>query len=120
MAKDMHTDYEFDATGQSLGRLASTVASILSGKNDPGSRKNLVPGVKVVIKNARHLAVSEKKKREKIYGRYTGYPGGLKHTSLSQMATRSGYSEVLRRAVRGMLPRNRLRVIKMKNLVISE
>lgn len=115
-----NADYEFDATGQSLGRLASTVASILSGKADPKSRPNLVSKVRVVIKNARHLAVSEKKKREKTYGRYTGYPSGLKHASLSQVVARKGYGEALRRAVRGMLPRNRLRAIKMKNLVISE
>ncbi len=117
---DTKTHYEFDATGKSLGRLASTVASILSGKADPTSKPNLVTNVKVVIKNAQHLAVSEKAKREKTYTRYTGYPGGLKHKSLSQVAEQHGYSEILRRAVQGMLPRNRLRGTKMKNLVISE
>ena len=117
---DTKTNYEFDATGKSLGRLASTVASILSGKSDPASKPHLATNVTVVVKNARHLAISEKIKKEKIYTRYTGYPGGLKHASLSQVTARKGYSEVFRRAVQGMLPRNRLRGIKMKNLVISE
>ena len=94
-----------DANGQKIGRLASQIASYLMGKHKP----NFTPGVKmgdfVVVVNAAHLAIPAKKMIEKNYYHHSGFPGGLKETSLKEMM-RTYPDRVIRNAVWGMLPHN--------------
>ena len=112
--------FEIDAAGKPLGRLATEVATILMGKNTPEFERHLSSGHKVTVINASQLAISPKKMEEKIYTRYSGYPGGLKKENMSQVLDKKGVEEVLRRAVYGMLPGNKLRKIMMKNLEIKK
>ena len=105
-----------DATDKRIGRLASHIADILNGKNTPSYAPNKVPNVTVEVDNVSQMRIEEKKKAGKIYDRYTGYFGGRREVSLGQVIAKKGYAEVLRRAVYGMLPGNRLRAVKMKKI----
>jgi large subunit ribosomal protein L13 len=113
-------EFTIDATGKKLGRVATEAASILMGKNDPSFEKHTVSGNKVVITNAAKADISEKKKSEKKYGKYSGYPGGLRFETLGDVIEKKGYGEVFARAVYGMLPGNKLRAKIMKNLTVTE
>lgn len=112
--------YTLDATGQSLGRLASEAASILLGKKSPHYKQNEVLPVEVTIVNASKLAMTEKRIAGKDYTHYTGYPGGLRTTSMAMLIEKKGIGEVLRKAVDGMIPRNKLRKERMKRLTITD
>ena len=112
--------YTLDATGQSLGRLASEAASILLGKKSVHYRQNEVLPIEVVITNASKLAMTERRIANKEYTHYTGYPGGLRTTSMAMMMDKKGISEVLRKTVDGMIPRNKLRKERMKRLTITD
>jgi large subunit ribosomal protein L13 len=96
-----------DATDKTVGRLASVIASTLRGKNNPAFSPHLDCGDFVVVINARHVRFSGNKLQDKIYYRHTEYPGGIRSTSAEQMLA-SKPEEVLRLAVEGMLPKNRL------------
>ena len=96
-----------DADGENLGRLASVIAETLSGKRSPWFTRHCDTGDFVVVVNAEKIAVTGKKLQEKRYYRHSGYPGGLKSRTLAEQLARRP-EEVLRMAVRGMLPRNRL------------
>ncbi len=96
-----------DATGQTLGRLASHVAGLLLGKHKPSYSPHLDMGDFVVVVNAAKIRVTGHKAEDKIYYRHTGYMGGLKETTLAEMLQRRP-ERVLELAVRGMLPRNKL------------
>jgi len=96
-----------DATDKTVGRLASVIASALRGKNNPAFSPHLDCGDFVVVINARHVRFSGNKLQDKIYYRHTEYPGGIRSTSAEQMLA-SKPEEVLRLAVEGMLPKNRL------------
>ena len=96
-----------DATGQTLGRLSTEVAAILRGKHKPTYSPHLDMGDFVVVVNAEKVRVTGNKLQDKVYYRHTGYMGGLKETTLSDMLARKP-GRVLELAVRGMLPRNRL------------
>ncbi len=96
-----------DATDKIVGRLATGIAAVLRGKNNPAYSPNLDSGDFVVVVNAKHLRFSGKKLQDKIYYRHTEYPGGIRSTSAGQMLA-SKPEEVLRLAVEGMLPKNRL------------
>jgi len=109
-----------DARGKRLGRVATEVATILMGKDRPDAVRHQAASVKVTIEHASKLLIDERKRTQKTYQRYTGYPGGLRTQTLAQVAEGKGYAEVLRKAVYGMLPRNRLRAVRMKNLMIHE
>lgn len=109
-----------DATNKKLGRVASTAAKILMGKQKTVYAQNVVHGDAVTIINASKADINEKKLNEKRYERYSGYPGGLKTPSMSNVIKHRGYAEVFRLAVYGMLPNNRLRAIMMKKLTITE
>lgn len=109
-----------DASGKSLGRVASRAASLLMGKNSVKFRRNVRADVKVKIVNASKLSLSAKKTASKIYTRYSGYPGGLREEILSHLIARRGIAEALERAVGGMLPKNKLRAETMKRLVVEE
>lgn len=96
-----------DAEGRLLGRLASEVAQLLRGKHRPTFTPHMDNGDFVIIVNAAKIKVTGDKLRQKIYYRHSGYPGGLKETSLARMLeTRP--ERVLQAAVKGMLPHNRL------------
>ncbi len=109
-----------DAKDKKLGRIASEVASLLMGKDAPGFARNKVLDRKVTITNASKLAITPKKTREVVYTRYTGYPGGLKHETMEHAIAKKGHGELLKRAVRGMLPNNKLRPKMLQNLIIEE
>ncbi len=96
-----------DADGQTLGRLASEVANLLMGKHKPTYSRHLDMGDCVVVVNAEKIRVTGDKLRGKTYYRHTGYMGGIKETTLSDMLQRRP-RRVIELAVRGMLPRNRL------------
>lgn len=113
-------EHVIDATGKSFGRLASEVALLLRGKNSPTFRPNVAPTNKVVINNAGKIKMTGNKLGQKIYTRHSSYPGGLKSEVLEEVIEKKGASEVIRRAVYGMLPSNRLRKIMMSNLTINE
>jgi large subunit ribosomal protein L13 len=99
--------YVVDASGQTLGRLATAIADTLRGKNKPQYTPHVDTGDFVVVVNAEKIAVTGNKLDQKQYYRHSGYPGGLKQRSLREQLDRRP-TEVLRKAVKGMLPRNRL------------
>ena len=96
-----------DANGQTLGRLATQIADALRGKTKPEYTPHCDVGDFVVVVNAEKIAVTGNKRTEKMYYRHSGYPGGIKSRTLNDMLERRP-EEVLRLAVKGMLPRNRL------------
>ncbi len=96
-----------DATGLTLGRLATQIADLLRGKSKPEFTPHVDTGDFVVIINAEKIAVTGNKRAEKMYYRHSGYPGGLKERTLEEMLERRP-EEVIRKAVKGMLPKNRL------------
>jgi large subunit ribosomal protein L13 len=96
-----------DAEGQTLGRLATQIADALRGKRKPTYTPHIDTGDFVVVINAEKISVTGNKRAEKRYYRHSGYPGGLKSRTLNDMLERRP-EEVIRLAVRGMLPRNRL------------
>lgn len=106
-----------DATGQTLGRLASRVAAVLEGKHKPTWQPNLDAGDHVIVVNAAQVAVSGDKRETKIYYRHSGYPRGLRSESLGHLLERRP-EEVIRRAVRGMLARNRLGAQQLRHLKV--
>lgn len=99
--------YLIDADGRPLGRLATRVAITLRGKDSPLFTPHLDMGAYVVVINAAKVALSGKKLLSKKYYSYSGYPGGLKEVAVSKMLERHP-QRVIEKAVRGMLPRNRL------------
>ena len=99
--------YVIDAEGLVLGRLAALVANRLRGKHKPTFTPHMDCGDHIVVVNAEKVVLTGKKPQQKIYYHHTGYPGGIKERTLEQMLARRP-EEVIRRAVRGMLPRNRL------------
>ena len=96
-----------DATGLPLGRLASEVAKVLRGKHKPIYATHMDTGDHVVVINADKVAVTSEKAQQKIYYRHTGYPGGIKAETFASLLRRRPEA-VIERAVRGMLPKNRL------------
>ncbi len=97
-----------DASGQVLGRLATKVATLLTGKHKPGYARFLITGDHVIIINADKIRLTGRKLDQKIYYRHTGYPGGLKEVSARRMfETRP--ENVVQEAILGMLPKNKLR-----------
>jgi large subunit ribosomal protein L13 len=99
--------YIADATGQTLGRLASDIARVLRGKHKPTYTPNDDVGDYVIVINAGKLSFSGKQLSDKLYYRHSGYPGGLRKETLEQVLARHP-ERVLETAVRGMLPHNRL------------
>lgn len=113
------TEYKIDAAGKRLGQVATEAANYLIGKNSVNFVKNIAPDVLVTIENASQMDISDKKKTE-IYQSYSGYPGGRKEETLEHLGTRLGYAEVVKRTVKGMLPKNKLQSVRLKNLVVTE
>jgi large subunit ribosomal protein L13 len=109
--------YVVDATDQTLGRLASRVARVLEGKHKPTWTPNLDSGDHVIVINASRIAVTSDKLESKVYARHSGYPQGYKEETLGHLLARRP-EEVVRRAVKGMLPRNRLGAQQLRKLKI--
>jgi large subunit ribosomal protein L13 len=99
--------YVVDADGQTLGRLATQIADTLRGKGKPQYTPHVDTGDFVVVVNAEKIAVTGQKLDQKRYYRHSGYPGGIRSRTLREQLDRRP-TEVLRLAVKGMLPRNRL------------
>jgi large subunit ribosomal protein L13 len=99
--------YLVDAEGQTLGRLATQIADTLRGKRKPQYTPHVDTGDFVVVVNAEKIAVTGTKLDDKLYYRHSGYPGGLRSRPLRDELERRP-TEVIRKAVKGMLPRNRL------------
>ncbi len=109
--------YVVDAAGQNLGRLATQIATMLRGKHKATYTPHVDTGDFVVVVNAEKVAVTGKKMDEKLYYRHSGYPGGLRSRTLREQLDRQP-AEVLRKAVKGMLPRNRLSRAQLRKLKI--
>jgi large subunit ribosomal protein L13 len=109
--------YLVDAEGQTLGRLATRIADTLRGKTKAQYTPHVDTGDFVVVVNAEKIAVTGKKLDEKRYYRHSGYPGGLRSRTLREQLDRQP-AEVLRKAVKGMLPRNRLSRAQLTKLKI--
>jgi large subunit ribosomal protein L13 len=112
--------HTIDATAKVPGRIATQVAVILMGKDRTDFTRNKIPNVEVEVMNARLMKLEAKKLKDKAYYTHSLYPGGLKKESLSHVIETKGAKEVLRRAVYGMLPKNKLRPRMMKNLKIKD
>jgi large subunit ribosomal protein L13 len=112
--------YTIDADGQKLGRVASRAASILMGKNSVDFARHKAPDVRVEITNASKLSISEKHRENVRYARFSGYQGGLRFETLDALAKRRGYKEVVAHAVRGMIPKTKLRPGMLKRLIVKE
>jgi large subunit ribosomal protein L13 len=106
-----------DASNQTLGRLASRIARVLEGKHKPTYTSNLDSGDHVIVLNARRIAVTSDKLESKLYIRHSGYPRGLKQETLGHLLERRP-EEVIRRAVRGMLPRTKLGAQQLRKLKV--
>src|SRR3989344_5297141 len=110
------TKYTIDAKGRVPGRVATEVAVLLMGKNRTDFARNKIPLVDVEVLNSSELKLEAKKLKDKGYYRHSGYPGSLKKETMREVVEKKGSKEVLRRAVYGMLPKNKLRAQMMKNL----
>jgi large subunit ribosomal protein L13 len=106
-----------DATGKTLGRLATRIADVLRGKTKPEFTPHIDVGDFVIVVNAEKIAVTGKKREDKLYYRHSGYPGGLRSRTLGDMLERRP-EEVIRLAVKGMLPRTRLGRAQLRKLKI--
>lgn len=108
--------YIVDAEGQTLGRLATQLADTLRGKRKPDYTPHIDTGDFVVVINAEKIKVTGDKLNQKTYWRHSGYPGGIKSRTLSEMLEKQP-EEVIRKAVKGMMPRNKLsrqQLLKLK------
>jgi large subunit ribosomal protein L13 len=106
-----------DATDETLGRLATRIARVLEGKHKPSYTPNLDTGDHVIVLNAGKVAVSRDKRTSKVYARHSGYPHGYREETLGHLLERRP-EEVIRRAVKGMLPHNRLGAQQIRKLKI--
>jgi large subunit ribosomal protein L13 len=109
--------YVVDAEGQTLGRLATRIADTLRGKLKPEYTPHIDTGDFVVVVNAEKIVVTGNKLQDKRYYRHSGYPGGLRSRTLAEMLDRQP-EEVIRKAVKGMLPRNRLARAQLTKLKV--
>ena len=109
---------EIDATGQSLGRMATKIAMSLRGKDTADWTPNIIPDVQVVITNLDKIVFKGTKAQSKIYYKHTGFPGGMKERTLEESWARDK-KQVLRRVVRGMLPENRQRDVLLTHLIVK-
>ena len=109
--------YLIDAEAKTLGRLATQIADLLRGKGKPEYTAHIDTGDFVVVVNAEKVHVTGTKLEQKIYYRHSGYPGGLRQRTLAEQLERRP-EEVLRKAVKGMLPRNRLAAAQLTKLKI--
>lgn len=108
-----------DAEGQILGRLAGKIVRILIGKHHPNFDPAVLNNEKVIVINAAKIKFTGNKLQQKLYRHHSGYPGGLKTTTLEKLIVKDP-NQVLEHAVSGMLPKNKLRPLRLKNLRIYQ
>ncbi len=109
--------YLIDAQGQTLGRLATQVARLLTGKDKPSYSPHVVGGDMVVVINSAKIQVTGQKLTDKMYYHHTGYPGGIRDISLKDQLIKDP-NQVIIHAVTGMLPKNKLQAQMLKNLKV--
>ncbi len=112
LADIKHGSHEVDASGKVLGRVATEIANLLTGKSKLYFTRHLDCGDLVTVKNADQIKVTGKKEEKKIYTRFSGYPGGIKKMTMKDKSPR----EIIHHAVWGMLPNNKLRDIWITRL----
>jgi large subunit ribosomal protein L13 len=110
--------YTIDVTKKSLGRVATEIAVLLMGKNKENYKPHEDNGGFVVVKNIKKIVLTGRKNDDKVYYRHSGYPGGLKETSYKKLLERSS-GAALKKAVYGMLPKNKLRKERIKRLKVE-
>jgi large subunit ribosomal protein L13 len=109
--------YVVDAEGKTLGRMATQIAQVLRGKRKPTYTPHIDVGDFVIVVNAEKVAVTGDKREKKLYWRHSGYPGGIRSRTLGDMLEKRP-EEVIRKAVKGMLPRNRLSRAQLRKLKV--
>jgi large subunit ribosomal protein L13 len=109
--------YVVDAQGKTLGRLATQIADVLRGKRKPTYTPHVDVGDFVIVVNAEKIAVTGNKREKKLYWRHSGYPGGIRSRTLGDLLEKRP-EDVIRRAVKGMLPRNRLARQQLRKLKV--
>jgi large subunit ribosomal protein L13 len=109
--------YVVDATDETLGRLATRIARVLEGKHKPTYAPHIDTGDHVIVLNAAKITVTSDKLTSKVYARHSGYPQGFKEETLGHLLARRP-EEVIRRAVKGMLPHNRLGTQQLRKLKV--
>ncbi len=118
MKKINRNSHKINATNSSIGRLATKIATLLQGKNKTDFERHIDGGDIINVINIKNAKFSGKKIDQKKYHSHSGYPGGLKETKLKDLFAKSP-NEVLRKAVKQMLPANKLREDMLKRLIIS-
>jgi|SRR3989344_2629976 len=113
-------EYVIDASGKTLGRIASEAAKALMGKTSADYTPHIRSVVRVKIVNASKLSMRSQKRTHKIYETYSGYPSGRRRESFAALSARRGIGIPVRRAVERMLPRNTFLKARMKNLEVTE
>jgi large subunit ribosomal protein L13 len=117
-AQDRERDwYVVDAESRTLGRLATQIANVLRGKHKPTYTPHVDVGDFVIVVNAEKIAVTGNKREKKLYWRHSGYPGGIRSRTLGDLLEKRP-EEVIRKAVKGMLPRNRLARQQLRKLKV--
>jgi large subunit ribosomal protein L13 len=111
------TWYVVDAEGKTLGRLATQIADVLRGKRKPTYTPHVDVGDFVIVVNAEKITVTGNKREAKRYWRHSGYPGGIRFRTLGELLEQRP-EEVIRKAVKGMLPRNRLARQQLRKLKV--
>ena len=112
-------NYTIDAAGKSLGRIATEAAKALMGKMRADYTPNKDSGVTVTISNVSKLRIRDRKAQTKVYQNYSGYPGGQRKETMKNLNARKGNSAALKIAITRMLPRNTMRVSRLKNLTMT-
>lgn len=112
------SNHKIDAADKTPGRLAAQIAPLLIGKTQPDYQPNVDSGDFVIVENASQMKITGKKMDQKVYRSHSGYPGGLKEVLLKKLWSKNP-SEILRRAVSRMLPKNKLRNERLKRLQIK-
>lgn len=113
------SSHTIDATDRTLGRVCSEAAHALLGKRSVRFTKNMALPVTVTVLNASKMNLPSARTKGKVYTHYTGYPAGLREITMENLITKKGIEEVVRKTVDGMIPRNRLRTPRMKNLIVK-
>ena len=109
--------YLIDADGQTLGRLSTQIARLLTGKDKPSYTPHVVSGDVVVVLNSAKIHVTGQKLTDKVYYHHTGYPGGIREITLRDQLVKDP-NAVIEHAVKGMLPKNKLQALMLKNLKV--
>ena len=118
-AGEARMEYKIDAANKIVGRLATNIATLLRGKNSPEFSPAKLTAHRVVVYNTDKVKVSGKKTEQKIYRHHSGFHGGLKEKTFRQLRDQDS-RQIIRHAVMGMLPKNRLRAVRIKNLTMRK